>query len=290
VRQELSKRAQRFLQTQERRPHVQELGLLSALLEEAGVPVTQPILDFHRTFAGYPIEVYLEEGTLGIIHPAGVSLRYVEPMKVGGYIKGEESLLTCADFHPSYEMMIALDGTFYCDGPESSSYFLWTEQCAFQQEFHETRGARVLRTAAAVESLAAVFLPRVTRYRIDALSDQYCQLYATDDFVVSVGQQGQRYHVLMAEGSDAEFSVIFGKKGKAMPPGATSGPFKARLAPTCAVKYLGKLNPDSKGFEPGESVKGGLASDIFNKSGIVARLEFAPNGQVTQILVSGGKN
>jgi hypothetical protein len=196
----LSDRAQRFLRTLERAPHVEDLELLRDRLEEAGVPVTEPVLDFHRTFAGYPIGAGLEEGTLGIIHPAGVSLRWVEPMKVEGLIRGEESLLTCADCHPSDAMTIALDGTIYCDWPLSSSYFLLTEQCGFQHEFFEAREARVLNTAAAVEWLDAVFLPRLAGYRIDALSDEYCQMFATDDFVVSVGKHWQRYHVLAAKG------------------------------------------------------------------------------------------
>jgi hypothetical protein len=199
--QALSERAQRFLSSRERRPHVEDLGLLRDLLEEAGVPVTEPVLDFQRTFAGYPIEAYLEEGTLGIIHPDQAGLRYVEPMTLDGYIKGVESMLNCADFHPSYEVAIALDGTFYCDGPESTSYFLWTEQCAFQQEFFETRRARVLNTAASPKWLADVFAPRLRLYRIEALSDEYCQVYATDEFVVSIGQRGQRYHVLVADGT-----------------------------------------------------------------------------------------
>jgi hypothetical protein len=71
---------------------------------------------------------------------------------------------------------------------------------AFQHEFFKTRRARVLRTAAAPEWLAEVFVPRLAGYRIDALSDEYCQVYGTAQFVVSVGQQGQRYHVLVAEG------------------------------------------------------------------------------------------
>jgi hypothetical protein len=201
VGQALSERAQRFLQTWERRPYVEDLGLVRAAIEEAGLPVTEPVLDFHRTFAGYITDVWGEEGPLGIIHSKVIAIEsWFKPMKVGGYLKAKKPYLACADIHMSWEMMIALDGTFYCNGPESSSYFMWTEQCAFQQEFFETRRARVLRTAAAPEWLAEVFVPRLTRYRIDSLSDQYCQVYAADDFAVSVGQQGQRYHVLVAEG------------------------------------------------------------------------------------------
>ena len=49
---ELSDRARRFMQTWDRRPYIEDLELVRAALEEAGVPVTEPVLDFHRTFAG----------------------------------------------------------------------------------------------------------------------------------------------------------------------------------------------------------------------------------------------
>jgi hypothetical protein len=184
-----------------RRPYVKDLELVRAAIQEAGLPVTDPVLDFHRTFAGYMTDVWGDEGPLGIIHPEVVAIEsWFQPMKLGGYLTAREPLLACADIHMSWEMMIALDGTFYCNAPQSSSYFLWTEQCAFQHEFFETRKARVLKTAAARGWLAEVFLPRLAGCRIDALSDEYGQVYATDQFVVSVGQQGQRYHVLVAEG------------------------------------------------------------------------------------------
>ena len=134
-------------------------------------------------------------------------------MKVGGYLTAKRPALACADIHMSYEMMIALDGTFYCNGPESSSYFLWTEQSAFQQEFGKAHRARVLRTAAKPKWLAEVFLPRLSDYRVPELSDEYSQVYATDRFVVTVGQQGQRYHVLVAEGEVPAELADFQRRG-----------------------------------------------------------------------------
>lgn len=200
--QALSMRAQRFIQTLERRPHVEDLGLVRAAIEEAGLTVTEPVLDFHQTFAGYMIDVWGEYGPLGIIHSEVTSIQsWFKPMKVGGYLTAKSPSLACADIHMSYEMMIDLDGTFHCNGPESSSYFLWTEQCAFQQEFFETHRARVLRTAADPKWLAEVLLPRLTQHRVPELSDEYGQIYASDRFAVSVGQSGERYHVLVAEGA-----------------------------------------------------------------------------------------
>src|SRR5262249_5966010 len=150
----LSDRAQRFLQIFERRPHVEDLKLVRAAIKAARLPVTQPVLDFHRTFAGYVVDVWGERGPLRIIPPEVVAREaWVKPMKVGGYLPplqpDEEPRLACADIHMSYEMMIALDGTYYCNKSAlSSSYFLWTEQSAVLWDFSMTRPWRRLSFAA----------------------------------------------------------------------------------------------------------------------------------------------
>ncbi|HKB40129.1 MAG TPA: hypothetical protein VKD72_27085 [Gemmataceae bacterium] len=196
----MSKRARRFIQTWQRCPYVKDLGQVRAAIEEAGLPVTEPVLDFHRTFAGYMTNVWGDEGPLGIIHREVSRQSWFRPMKVGGYLTVDPPSLACADIHISWEMMIDLDGKFHCNGPESSSYFMWTEQCAFLWEFAQTYQVRRVDLAADPDELAAVLLPRLTDRRIVALSDQYGQVYATDQLVVSVGQQGQRYDVLVVKG------------------------------------------------------------------------------------------
>jgi hypothetical protein len=198
---ELSDRARRFMRTWERRPYVEDLGLVRAALEEAAVPITDAVLDFHRTFAGYMTDVWGDEGPLGIIHRGVGPQSWYEPMKVGGYLKGDGRYLACADIHMSWEMMIALDGTFHCNGPESSSCFLWTEQCAFVWECHQRQRLRRLLQEADADEVAETFLPQLTGHRIDSLSDQYGQVFATESLLVTVGQSGQRYNVWVAEGA-----------------------------------------------------------------------------------------
>lgn len=198
---ELSKRARALMKTWDRRPYVKDLGLVRAAIEEARLPVTEPVLDFHRSFAGYMTDVWGDEGPLGIIHREVQSQSWFEPMKVGGYVTAETPYLACADIHMSWEMMIGLDGKFICNGPESSSYFMWTEQCAFLWEFAQTHPTEPVQFAVRPDELTAVLLPLLTEHRIDALSDQYGQVYATDQLVVSVGQQGERFHVLKVKGS-----------------------------------------------------------------------------------------
>ncbi len=207
--QALSERAQRLVQTWERRPHVEDLGLVRAAIEEVGLPVTEPVLDFHRTFAGYMTDVWGERGPLGIIHrePGDASWSWFKPMKVGCYIgadgKADAPLLACADVHSSWEMMIALDGTFHCNGPEASSYFMWTEQSAFMWEFSTTRPWRRLQLADDPSDVIPVLIARLAGDRIDALSDEYGEVYGTERFAVSVGHirhKGGRCYVLVADG------------------------------------------------------------------------------------------
>ena len=212
--QSLSDRAWRLVQTWERRPHVEDLGLVRAAIEDAGLPVTEPVLDFHRTFAGYMTDVWGERGPLGIIHPEVVAVEsWFEPMKVGGYLPplepDEEPMLACVDVHMSHEMMIGLDGTFYSRRELSSSYFMWTEQSAFLWDFSMTRSWRRLQFAAGNSEVSAVLAPRLARYRIDDLSDQYAQVYGTDRFVVGIGDSGQQCDVLVAKGElTSEFADL----------------------------------------------------------------------------------
>jgi hypothetical protein len=157
------------------------------------------------------VDVWGERGPLGIIHPEVVAREsWFQPMKVGGYLEGKKPRLACADVHMSHEMMIGLDGTFYCNRSElSSSYFLWTEQTAVLWDFSMTRPWRRLLFAADNREVAAVLAPRLARYRIDDLSDQYGQVYGTDRFAVGIGDRGRQCDVLVAEGElPAEFADL----------------------------------------------------------------------------------
>ena len=48
--------------------------------------------------------------------------------------------------------------------------------------------------------VSALLAPRLARYRVDDLSDQYAQVYGTDRFAVEIGDGGQQCDVLVAEG------------------------------------------------------------------------------------------
>jgi HEAT repeat protein len=189
----LSPRAQRHLARRERGPYVEDLELVRTALERAGVSPTEAALDFHHTFAGYPVFVWGEVGPLGIIHREVQKQSWYKPMEIGGYPKS--GYLACADVHLSWEMMIQTDGTFHCNGPEASSYFLWTETEAFINEFIETRSARRMSLDAASDELNDLLVPKLASGRVEELSDQYQQLYVADRWAVLVGHSGDRHDI-----------------------------------------------------------------------------------------------
>jgi hypothetical protein len=110
-------------------------------------------------------DVWGERGPLGIIHREVSKVSWFKPMKVGCYIgtdgKAEGRRLACADIHISWEMMIDLEGKFYCNGPESSSYFMATEQSAFMWEFSMTHRWRQLRMPLDAREVSAVLASRL---------------------------------------------------------------------------------------------------------------------------------
>jgi hypothetical protein len=72
-----------------------------------------------------------------------------------------------------------------------------------------SRPWRRLQFSAENSEVSAVLAPRLTRYRIDDLSDQYAQVYGTDRFVAGIGDGGQQCDVLVADGElPAEFADL----------------------------------------------------------------------------------
>lgn len=190
----LSDRAQRYLQTFERRPHVSDLKLVRKALKAADVPITEAVLDFHETFAGYVVDIWDDKGPLGIIHlTIEAHESFCEPMEVGGYIdedEPEESILACADVHMSWEMLIELDGTYHCNGPLSSSYFAYTEQGAFMWDFWNSKPCERPDVPELSTKRLKAFETDLAPHRIDDICDEYCRIYAADRFAVSIGHAG----------------------------------------------------------------------------------------------------
>jgi hypothetical protein len=194
VSTELSERARRMVAANwgERRPYVDDLGLVRGALEAAGVLPTEPLLDFHRVFAGYTVDAYGDEGVLGLIHREVCVQSSVRPMEVAAYRGEDGAWVACADLHASYEMFLAEDGTFIANGPVASNYFVYTEQCAFAWDFASRRPVRAIMLSHyhADEEIRGVLVPRLASHRVAELSDAVSQVYATADALVIVRRNG----------------------------------------------------------------------------------------------------
>jgi len=140
-------------------------------------------------------------GALGIIHPEVVAVEsWFEPMKVGGYLTGDDIRLACVDVHMSHEMMIGLDGTFFSRRELSSSYFHVGGTVGILVGLLDDPPVAPAPVRRRQLGGVAVLATRLARFRIDDLSDQYAQVYGTERFVVGIGDNGQQCDVLVAEG------------------------------------------------------------------------------------------
>jgi hypothetical protein len=201
----LSDRAQRFLAQWQRRPHVEDLGLVRDALQHRGVPITDPLLDFHRTFAGYTDNSIGDVFVFGLIHPEPV---WLAPMEVSAFPADDSSglwFVICADGHPSYDLRIDQNGVYYttCVVPHASSFFLQVEQDAFGCEFaSKHRGRTVpLWLWNDPDEMAEVLLSRLADQVVAEISDEYSRVYATDRIALFHKVRSKEFTAYVAEGN-----------------------------------------------------------------------------------------
>jgi hypothetical protein len=113
-------------------------------LQREGVPVTDALLDFHQTFAGYVERDGRDEFVYGLLHRQP---KWLDPLQVDAFQDDESArvwYIACADGHPSYDLRIDQSGIYYTTYcvPRASSFFMLTEQAAFVWEFAKERKGR----------------------------------------------------------------------------------------------------------------------------------------------------
>lgn len=206
----LSDRARRFLGHHERRPHVEDLGMVRAALERQGVPVTDALLDFHRTFAGLVErngpEGKADEFVFGLIHE---DPKWLDPMEVS-VIEGDDPpgnwYVICADGHPSYDLRIDQAGVYYttCIVPRASSFFMQTEQDAFVWEFaskHPGRGYPLWLWNDPNEMID-ILPARLKSRLVPDISDQYGSIYATDEMILTYKVNSKEFSAYIVNGAE----------------------------------------------------------------------------------------
>jgi hypothetical protein len=201
----LSDRAQRYLAQWQRRPHVEDPGLVRAALQRRGIPVTDALLDFHRTFAGYADNSSGDLFVFGLIHPEPA---WLKPMEVSAIQADDSSglwFVICADGHPSYDLRIDQNGVYYttCVVPRASSFFMQVEQDAFGCEFAAKHGGRTIPLWLwnDPDEMADVLLSRLADKRVAEISDAYSGVYATDKMALFHKVRSKEFSVHVAEGA-----------------------------------------------------------------------------------------
>jgi hypothetical protein len=161
------------------------MSVVRRALEAAGVPASDPLLEFHDRFAGY-VEPGPDEQVWGLVHRAP---RWLGELEVSASAEDGRHYVICADVHPSYDMQLDQEGVHYttCTVPRATSFAMMIEQHAFLEEFCAGRGVvsqRLQRCNDRTE-LREVLLPRVAEVAVAEVSDVHGTIYATDEWVLA---------------------------------------------------------------------------------------------------------
>lgn len=201
----LSPRAQRYLEQLERRPHVEDLAEVRAALEEAGVPATDALLDFHERYAGY-VQGGPDVFVWGLVHaaPQWVAAMAVEEIEENGL-----HYVTCADGHPSYALALDQHGVHYTTAcvPRATRFDVMTEQKALVHErvsAASQRGPVAYRRLELCNDRAELregLLPRLAGAEIAEACDRYGNVYATDELVLEHYVEFDFYAVHVFDGA-----------------------------------------------------------------------------------------
>ena len=199
----LSERAQRYLDRLERRPHVTDLGAVRGALATAGVPATDPLLEFHDRFAGY-VKPRPDEFVWGLVHEAP---KWLAPMAIDVIVDTGRQYVICADGHPSYDLRLDDRGVHYttCVVPQATSFARKVEQDALVGEFldaHPDAISRQLEVSNDRRELADVLVPRLAAAVVDEVSDIYGRIYATPELVLVHYIEFSYFMVFVARGTN----------------------------------------------------------------------------------------
>jgi HEAT repeats len=195
-----SQRATRYLERLERRPHIDDLGVVRRALEEAGVTATDALLAFHDEFAGY-VKPAPDEFVYGLVHAAP---RWIGALAVETFTDDDMPYVICADGHPSYELCLDLQGVHYttCRVPRATSFGMMIEQDAFVTaacDGHAVMGASLGLNNDRRE-LSEVLLPRLAAHLVAEVSDEHGRIYATDELVLEHLVHFDSYQVWVLDG------------------------------------------------------------------------------------------
>src|SRR5262245_28545692 len=172
-----SERALAYLQSLERRSHVEDIAVVRDALLRNGVPAKDAFLELHGALAGYVEPAGKDEFVYGIVH---VESYWYGSLTPDAYEHNGLWYITYADAHPSYERQVDENGVMYQEGGarRASSYVSLIEQHAFIAEFWNS-GPACLRYVNVPSSAAIDLREHLEPHRARELSDGIATVWAT---------------------------------------------------------------------------------------------------------------
>ena len=183
----LSERAKKYLATLEREPAIIDEEKITAALEEAKIPIFEPIVKFQMEYGGY-VEWYgFNDFHWGILHHKPEPDSFLEPNEIDFYVEDGEYYITCANCHRSDTWTLDSKGALYwCGFFKASSFEKKLERDAFATELDLLGKVNRIRFDAPEEDVVRILVPRLQNKIIAEASDEYQALYLEDNLYVAV--------------------------------------------------------------------------------------------------------
>lgn len=177
----LSRRANRFLETLERRPSIPTSDVEGIILDQ-GYPCYPCWLEFHERYAGY-LEVFGRDSAIwGLAH---LSSQWLLPRKVDVDQETNEDVwyITGADVHPSYNYRLDNKGEFL--GGPAANFDIHVERAGAFFDFQQNGHCRPLTSGELRTPQLREMVGRALRVDLVAeASDKFFTYYMNDTHLV----------------------------------------------------------------------------------------------------------
>jgi hypothetical protein len=177
----LSRRAERFLETLERRPSIPTNDVEAMILDQS-YPCYPCWLEFHERYAGY-VEVFGRDSAIwGLAH---MSSEWLVPRKVDVDCETNEDVwyITCADVHPSYNYRLDNKGEFL--GGPAATFDVHVERAGAFFDFQQDGHCRPLTSDELRTPQLRQMVNRTLRADLVAeASDSFFKYYMNDTYLV----------------------------------------------------------------------------------------------------------
>jgi hypothetical protein len=183
----LTERAERYLKTLERVPSITDEQRIVEILERAGAPPFEKIVEFQRRFGGY-VEFYgYNKFIWGILHEIPEEFSFLEPNVPDFDAEDGEYFFTCANCHRSDSWSLDTKGILYwCGYKKALSFEKKIERDAAVREIFADRKSKRVKFELPYDEIVEIVIPKIENGLIEAASDEDQKLYFCDNFYVAL--------------------------------------------------------------------------------------------------------